>query len=585
MEHKLNEKFGIAAVRVSSDKQGLQGDSPESQLQQIQLMADRMGITISKKFEFIESGSKEIQPNQKAIDYCLDKSNNIGYFFIKSIDRFTRGGSKFYSKLKDQLDQRDINLVDVYGIIGQTKINTLSHLGIEYKWSKYSPTFKSEILEAERAKDEVRDILTRLIGAEIEYTRLGFAVRQPPFGFVNIKIETAHGKRTILKAHPIESKFIITMFELRALGNKSDEEIVNIVNGMGYMTRRTSLHDKENRRQILGMRGGKPLTVKLLQSYISKPVYAGYKYDSWTRENPVKAQFGGLVNIETFNKANKGKLTIVDNGGLVKIYKGVVPSWLLRRNKNNPDFAYKQYVMCPHCRKPLLGSASRGKSGKHFPAYHCNRLGHYFRVPSSSFEEVISSLTKRIRINDKLKEQLTQALTREWENRKKQNITVDISTAERIKAIDLEINSLAEKIKIISSPDVIRKFEADVEKAAKEKERILNQPPTLTLSSMELSDLIDRATFYMEHLQELLFSAEDKIRNAAMFGLLFDDLPTYTDLVNGTPKLSPLIELNDEFNKGENLASVPAGSRTQIDPFGGDYLNPLDYRNVPYYTY
>lgn len=45
------------------------------------------------------------------------------------------------------------------------------HLGFEYKWSVYSPVKKSEILEAERSKDELRDIMSRMIGAEIRYTR------------------------------------------------------------------------------------------------------------------------------------------------------------------------------------------------------------------------------------------------------------------------------------------------------------------------------------------------------------------------------------------------------------------------------
>ena len=268
MEHLNSIKYGVAAIRVSSSKQGLQGDSPESQLQQIKLLADRKGIIISKVFEFIESASKEIQPNQKAIDYCLNKENNISYFFIKSIDRFTRGGSKFYTKLKDQLDEHDIQLTDVYGIIGEGKINTLGHLGVEYKWSNYSPTYKSEILEAERAKDEVRDILTRMIGAEIEYVRLGYAIRQSPYGYVNAKIETIHGKRTILKPEPFESKHIITMYELRAAGNKTDQEIVDIINDMGFKSREISVHSKENRRIIIGKRGGKPMTVKLLQKYI-----------------------------------------------------------------------------------------------------------------------------------------------------------------------------------------------------------------------------------------------------------------------------------------------------------------------------
>ena len=87
---KLN---AVAAIRISSMKQGLQGDSPEAQREQIQRFALNKGINIKKYFVFIESASKEEQPVQEAINYCKKKSNDIQLFIIKSIDRFTRGGS------------------------------------------------------------------------------------------------------------------------------------------------------------------------------------------------------------------------------------------------------------------------------------------------------------------------------------------------------------------------------------------------------------------------------------------------------------------------------------------------------------
>lgn len=37
----------------------------------------------------------------------------------------------------------------------------------------------------------------------------------------------------------------------------------------------------------------------------------------------------------------------------------------------------------------------------------------------------------------------------------------------------------------------------------------------------------------MEHLEELILAGSDLIQNAAMFGLLFEEKPTYDDLVSG----------------------------------------------------
>ena len=95
-------RFAVAAIRISSVKQGLQGDSPDDQKQQIERFAANRCITIKKYFIFMESASKEQQPVQEAIDYCTKSSNHISYFIIKSIDRFTRGGSYSYDHLKRQ---------------------------------------------------------------------------------------------------------------------------------------------------------------------------------------------------------------------------------------------------------------------------------------------------------------------------------------------------------------------------------------------------------------------------------------------------------------------------------------------------
>jgi DNA invertase Pin-like site-specific DNA recombinase len=69
MDNYSLPKNAIAAIRVSSLKQGLQGDSPEAQREQIENYAKSRNITVKKYFVFMESASKEQQPVQEAIDY------------------------------------------------------------------------------------------------------------------------------------------------------------------------------------------------------------------------------------------------------------------------------------------------------------------------------------------------------------------------------------------------------------------------------------------------------------------------------------------------------------------------------------
>ncbi len=77
----LATKYAVAAIRVSTTKQGTDGDSPEAQKEQIERFAENRGITIKKFFVFLESASKDQQPMQEAVDYCKNPKNKSTLFF------------------------------------------------------------------------------------------------------------------------------------------------------------------------------------------------------------------------------------------------------------------------------------------------------------------------------------------------------------------------------------------------------------------------------------------------------------------------------------------------------------------------
>ena len=560
------QQQAVAAIRISSLKQGLQGDSPEAQKEQIERFALNRGIKVKKFFIFMESASKEEQPVQEAIDYCKNPKNGIQLFIIKSIDRFTRGGSYLYDHLKMQLEKHDVRLIDIYGIIGNQDVNTLEHLGISYNWSVYSPTKKSEILEAERAKDEMRDIMTRMIGAEIRYVRMGYRVRQAPFGYVNEKVETPHGKRVILKPHPEESLWIKKMFELRSRGTLSDQEIVDQINEMGYKTRKRYVRNPNDRTKVMGERGGKPLQIKQYWRFIQNPIYAGANIEKWTQGEVVKSKFDGLISIEMYNLANRGKFTLVQNGEEIKLWKKQLPEWQTKKLINNPKFPYKRVIMCPHCNKPLFGSASRGHLGKYYPAYHCNKRGHYFRVTSKELEDTVESFVKNLNFTHEYIDSLKEYVVTQWKERVESKQEDESIIDTKIKALKASAQAAADKIKYLSSEVAIKYLEADLVKAECEvqelEEEKIRRKKTQNTINMEV--VMKRIGYFLEHLEELLIDTANPLKRAAFFGLIFDEMPTYADLTSGTPKLAPYLALKRDL--GGNL--VPFGDligiRTQV---------------------
>lgn len=537
----------VGAIRVSSMKQGINGDSPEDQQRQIEQYAKARNIQISKFFVFLESASKDQQPMQEVIDYCKNKKHDVQQVIIKSIDRFTRGGSEFYSTLKNQLDDAEVSLVDIYGVIGGQKVNTLEHLGVEYKWSVYSPTKKSEILEAERAKDEVRDIQTRMIGAQIRYARMGYWVRPAIYGYDITHVETREGKRCILRPNETTALLVQKLYELRARGTLDDLQIVERLNALGYKSRERHIRDKDDRTKIIRTIGGEQLTLKTMWGMVENPVYAGVNPEKWTQGRPVRCRFDGLVTIELWNAANRGKYIIREDDDGISISRRTIPEHLANKGARNEDFPYKRIIMCPECQKPLYGSASRGRHGGYFPAYHCNR-GHYFRVPKKEFDATIENFVENITVApeyiDVLMGKLQEQLDMQLIALHKDAVAIDL----RIANLREQIRQSVDKIKFLSSTTAIKYMEEDIEKMESEIIELSEQRSTMEPQKpSDFAKATAYARYFLEHLDVLLLHHENPVLQAKYFGVLFNEAPTYRDIELGTPNLDKIKGVNSIF--------------------------------------
>ena len=544
-------KNAIAAIRVSTTKQGTDGDSPVAQREQIERFAESRGIAIKEYFVFQESASKELQPMQQAVDYCKDPKNNIQLLIVKSIDRFTRGGSHSYDEMKKQLDDAQVRLVDIYGIISGEEVNTLEHLGFEYKWSKYSPSKKTEILEAERAKDELRDIMSRMIGAEIRYAQMGFWMRRAPYGLTSEKVETKHGKRCILKPHPTEAKYIRMMIELRAKGIMHDTEIVDKINEMGFSTRVQYKRDKNDLTKIVSKTGGKPLTVKALQKFMANPIYAGINAEKWTGGKPVRCAFKGLVSIDLWNRAMKGKkLIIEDSEGEIQILTKRPPEHLVNKGFRSAEFPYRRFVLCSVCSHPMLGSASRGKSGKHYPAYHCSNHGHYYRVPKQELEDAVKEFIGHLTVSSERIDTVMNAIAAEWNIRNQGHLQELQDIDERKKELQKDIEANVAKLRAVESVTVVKFIEEDILRIEQQlKDLDALKAKKEAEKPADIDTILNKVRHFLEHLDELLVKQIDPVKKAQLFGALFDRLPTYEDIKPGTPKtplftgVSPVFQL------------------------------------------
>ncbi len=541
----------LLAVRASTPGQGIDGDSPEAQIEQGKRYAPAHNMEIVKVLQYLESASKVQQPMQNVVDYCKAHHDEIDVVLVKSIDRFTRAGSTVYDQLKMQLDPLGIALVDMYGVISSAKVNTLEHLGVEYDWSTFSPSRKSELLEAERAKDEVRDILSRMIGSEIRYTQLGYWSRAPRYGYQTTKIETVNGKRVILVEQPEEAPIVRKMYELRAQGTLTDNEIATEMNHMGFRTPIKIIRDKDDRSKIVRRTGGKLMTGKLLRAYVKKTIYAGVNTEKWLKGKPIKCKFEGLVDIELWNKANRGKITVTPNPDDPEhpaVSEAPKLEKFAKKNVYNADYPYRKLVMCPTCRKPLLGSASRGKMGKYYPAYHCSNHGHYFRVRKEEFDAVIESFANSVTVRPERINELIEAVMTVWEKKQGQVKQDEEFNAKRREELEAQIKVIVDKMKLVSSPTAIKYMEEDLIKLEQEIADLeTRKEEEVAKETVDMPTMLTYIKYFMEHLKELLLDHCNPIKKADYLGVIFDKVATYEEIKNGTPDVSQIPGVNELF--------------------------------------
>lgn len=571
--------YAVVDCRVS-DEQQLKGGSLELQEMAARDLAKGKSWDIDKVFKKPHSATtSEREDILEIIAYVKMRRKegvDITKYICKSIDRLTRMGSTEYWYLKELLEEAGLELVDTTGII-QPKKNTLSHLGdYAYEWSVYSPSRSAEMIEAENAKGEFRTILTRMVGAEIQLVQDGYAVRQPPDGLRNKHVFISDTKKKVVREpDPERAPYFQKMFELLAEG-MDYPSVCDHLNAMGFRTRMRNAWDrsiKDNPRKV-GKKGGVLLTVKQLQRYVTQTEYAGINYEKWTKHRPVKMQgFEGIVSIDVFNRANRGAIFIkVYSEGDVEILHNYSPWGRVKHLRDNPKYPWK-VILCPFCKSEMTASASTGKLGKKFDAYHCGGLAKnpkrnhkYFRVPVDEFHKNIFAYLSSLRFEDGFMAGLELHLLDEFRNREKEILGNSSAISRTISDLKAELAQKLESFDRAETPTMRRMIERRVVDLEEQIVKAEERRGKIEITERSIRGFRHYAEQLLEHPAELLTGAENTLARKALMSLFFEETPTYQEILNGTPKLQPLFRLSEDFKANKTQLVTPRGFEPRFTP-------------------
>lgn len=555
-----NQENCIIDCRISTTKQQ-RGGGLDDQKNICQSFISRKGWYLLKLFSKVYSGRAEERADFEEIllfiKNCQRSGLKVHHYVVKSIDRFTRDGAITFDEMKGRLNYLGVQLIDAYGVI-QPEQNTLEHLGFEYKWSKKSPTASAQLMEAQRAKDDVTDILSRLVGAEIQLVKDGYKVRPPNDGFLNKHILVGGKEKVIEIADPERAHFFKAMFELR-IQSLNDKDIVTRINSMGFKTKVRNMWDKK-KSEVIGISGGKPLTVKQFQRYIQRPIYAGIKNEKWTSNKPIRAQYDGLVTIEKFNLANKGKIFIkeCEDGAVQLLYNYTkFEKVTIKRFRDNPDYPYK-FILCTFCKKPHLGSSSRGKSGAKFPAYHCGgnkegvRTHQYIRIPKIEFDNTVKLFVEALRFKDDFMQSFEMVLNDTYLQREKEVVSQSSLINHNVGSLKAQQASVLDTLTTTQNVVVRRKLEEKIDELECQIQEAQSQREEIEITERDIKSFVSYVKKVMEHPAEILLDTDNMRAQRTLFGLVFEEMPTYQEILNGTPKLSLVFKLSEEWTNSKS---------------------------------
>ena len=102
-------------------------------------------------------------------------------------------------------------------------------------------------------------------------------------------------------------------------------------------------------------------------------------------------------------------------------------------------------------------------------------------------------------------------------------------------------------------------LERQIEEIQKQITETQQQGNKLEVSKTDIHAFIKNVKFLMEHHEEMLMKQRNCTILRALFGLVFDVLPTYMQIVNGTPNLSLVYKLSDGFTDTKTFTAGDEG--------------------------
>lgn len=502
-----NQAKGVIYYRVSTEEQAAFGVSLVQQQNSCRDLANQKKIDILELFsdDGVSAKTKDRAGLQKMLAYCMKHSKEIDYLIVYKVDRLSRNVND-YSSILVLLNKLNIRLLSVTEAIDETPVGR----------------YVGNLMAANAQFDnDVRGERTK--ACMMTKVEQGSWCWKATIGYKNIK--TLEGKPTIA-LDPERAPLIIWAFVEFSKGICTLEEIRVQLNEKGLRTRY-----------------GNEISPQMMSKIIRNKFFMGIMV---VNKKEYQGVHTPLIDEPTFLQCQarlRGENT-EDN---------------IAKKRKNEAFPLRHQTICCYCGRPMTAAFSTNKVGNKYPFYRC-----YYKqcptkirsIPKETMEKEYMDFLQNISGKQKFMKAFKAVILDVWDeqyeliNNDRERINKNIENLEK------EKKSLIQMKKKELLPDADFKNEFD-----EVNDKLVVQHDHLEATKMEsfnINEAVDYVFDIIARLPEVWHEA-NFTQKQQLQCLIFPEKPIYTYGGFETPKLSPILALNQQSVVRESMLVPPRG--------------------------
>lgn len=337
----------VLYLRVSTEEQ-VSNLSLDTQEAECRALCAKRGWTIAEVFREEGASAKTLErpQMQRLLAYVGRSKGRIKHVVFLRVDRLSRNRDDFYL-LRHALRRHGVGLVSAREEIGDDSISAM----IVETFSVLQANVDN-LIRASRSRQGMQEAVRR-----------GRWVWTAPVGYRHA--ERHDGRAVGLELDPVAAPLVAQAFERVAAGASVD-----------------SAYRAAVAAGLRGARGG-PIGRQTFHSMLSRPIYCGrLEVASW--EIASESAAPAIVSENTWMRARQAVAT--------RVRPRVATASL-------EDFPLRGVARCS-CGRKLAAFHARGKTGRRWPYYRCQRCR--VQVPARELEQAFSTLLNRLALPEPL---------------------------------------------------------------------------------------------------------------------------------------------------------------------------------------